>query len=287
MFDPYRKFVWCVFCGSREVPGNPETPLTREHLFGAALAEYLNVKEHWTALGMLLNGGRPEPRMQKGSSPIASIAPRVLCKPCNNVKLKTAMDESYPLLKQLCEGQSIELTELDRTKLRRYFERFAAIVDVCTSTEQVSEMPAQKVESFRPQLQHQNAALVPFAAREAWLAGYPLAAVTVYLGHHRGVAGKNPDFNVAHPPALDGGWKRITFIIKQLAVCVDVLKPSLDVAESFCDLRVTTAFPGKSPVTYDDYLALRNQDSDTLYLRTIFRFPDMVKEWEARVLARK
>lgn len=54
-----------------------------------------------------------------------------------------------------------------------------------------------------------------------------------------------------------------------------------------CDLSVATGFPGKSPVTYDDYLALRNQDSDTLYMRTMFRFPDVVKEWEESVLARK
>lgn len=82
MFDPYRKLVWCVFCGSREVPGNPGMDLTKEHLFGAALAEYLDVKEHWTAFGMLLSGGCSEPRMEKGSSPIASIAPRVFCSDC-------------------------------------------------------------------------------------------------------------------------------------------------------------------------------------------------------------
>jgi hypothetical protein len=287
VFDPYRKFVSCVFCGSREVPGNAETQLTKEHLFGAAFAQYLDVKGNWTALGMLLKSGRPEPRMERGSSPIASIAPRLLCKPCNNARLKTVMDGSLPLLKLLCDGQAVELTDRDRTKLRRYFERFAAIVDVCTSTEQVAEMSAQKADSFRKQLQHQNPALLGFAYREAYLAGVQLADVTVYLGNHTGVVGTNPDFTVVHPPNLDGSWKRITFVIRQLAICLDIRKPSLDVPESFSDLSEVASFPIGRAVTYDDYLAIRNQDFETLYWRTLLRFPEMVKEWEDRVRARK
>jgi hypothetical protein len=287
VFDPYRKFVSCVFCGRREVPGSPDTQLTKEHLFGAAFARHLDVKGNWTALGMLLKGGRPGRRMESGSSPITSIAPRLLCQPCNNIRLKTVMDESLWLLKQLCAGKAVELTDSDRTKLRRYFERFAVIVGVCTSAEQVAEVSAQKAESFRRQLQHQNPALLQFAHREAYLAGAQLADVTVYLGHHRGVVGKNPDFIVMHPPNLHGSWKRIAFVVKQLAICIDVRKPSLETPDTYCDLSHAASFPMDRSVTYDDYLALRNQDSETLRWRTLLRFPEMVTEWENSVRARK
>jgi hypothetical protein len=272
-FDPYRKFAACVFCGARN-------NLTREHLFGHSLAQFLSVKQNWMAPQIVVTRPGRLAQIKRGSSPITSVAPPLLCGACNSGRLGLVMQSSLPLLESLCEGQKTVLTDHDRVILRRYCERFAAIVDVCTSNEQVSDMTPQQAASFQVQLQHQKPAITTFGSRNAWLDGAHLEAVTTYIGHHQGLLGLNPDLNVTHQPDFDGSWKRITFVVKHLAVCIDVGKPDISVPSSFHVLSAATSFPTLPPATYDDYLALWYEDQKVLFLRTFLRFPDAVREWE-------
>jgi hypothetical protein len=272
-FDPYRKFSACVFCGARD-------NLTREHLFGHSLAQFLGVKQNWVAPRIVVNRPTPLAQIKYGSSPITSVAPALLCGACNSGPLGLVMQHSLPLLERLCESQKTDLVDDDRVNLRRYCERFAAIVDVCTSNEQVSDMTPQQAASFQVQLQHQKPAITTFGSRKVWLDGAPLQMVTTYVGHHQGLLGLNPDLNVTHQPDFDGTWKRITFVVKHLAVCIDVGKPNISVPPSFHVLSAATSFPTLPAVTYDDYLALWYQDQKVLFLRTFLRFADAVREWE-------
>ena len=127
--------------------------------------------------------------------------------------------------------------------------------------------------------------MVSFEARSAWLMGAKLESVKVHVGHHQGVLGLNPEFNVAHEPDLDGSWQRITLIAKQLALCIDVGEPRVAIPRSFAELSEVVGFPSLPDVTYDDYFALRNQDSDTLYWRTVLRSSDVVRDMERHVLS--
>ena len=279
MFDPYRKFVTCIFCGKRG-------PLTREHLFGDSFAQFLRVEQNWVAPQIVPKRAQAV-QIKRGSSPITHVAPPLLCGACNSGQLGLVMSQSLPLLKKLCTGEPTDLTGDDRIALRRYCERFGSIVDVCTSSEQVEEMTPQQAQSFQAQLQHQKPAIVSFAARSAWLQGAALESVKVYVGHHQGILGLNPDFNVTHQPEFDGSWKRITFIVWKLAVCIDIGQPDLVIPTSFVGLSELQHFPVAPAMSYDDYLALRHQDQPTLYLRTFLRFPEIVRNWEAHVRSGK
>jgi hypothetical protein len=167
--------------------------------------------------------------------------------------------------------------------LRRYFERFAAIVDVCTSSEQISNMSRGKAKSFQAQAQHYLPSLISLNARRAWLTGQRFEDIAIRLGHHHGVLGINPEFCVVHPVVLDGSWKRIAFVAKQLAVCIDIKRPYLETPSSYIDLSLTKLFPTDPAVTYDAYLALLNQTPKTQHQRLVMRFPALVDEWENRV----
>jgi hypothetical protein len=277
VFDPYRQYATCIFCGQQD--------LTREHVFGKAFAEFLDVKGNWNALQYLLDDPASA-RPKKGSSPITSIAPKLLCNKCNSERLGQVMDQSLPLLKNLCDGASLQLSEPDKATLRRYFERFAAIVDVCTSSEQISNMSEGKAKSFQAQAQHYLPSLISFNARHAWLTGQRFEDVAIRLGHHHGVLGINPEFCVVHPVELDGSWKRIAFVVKQLAVCIDIKEPYLETPSSYIDLFLAKLFPADPAVTYDAYLALLNQTPKTQHQRLIMRFPALVDDWENRVRLR-
>lgn len=136
MFEPYRKYTSCIFCS--------EEDLTREHLFGHSFAQRLGISMRWQAIGTQSDEAFEE-QVRKGSCPLTNVAPRLLCTKCNEEKLSGSMNESLPYLDALCSGQEIEtLEDVAKDALRRYFERFAMIVDVCTSNEQIEAAPPKR-----------------------------------------------------------------------------------------------------------------------------------------------
>ncbi len=62
--------------------------------------------------------------------------------------------------------------------------------------------------------------------REAWLVGAPLAHTNIFLGHHVGVLGLDPEVNISHLQVQEAGVrrpaKRVSMVIEELAVHMDI-----------------------------------------------------------------
>jgi hypothetical protein len=277
LFDEHRKFVRCILCGN--------TNLTREHIFGHALADYLAVKHHWYAAVSSADPATVE--LKKGSSPITNIAPPLLCEQCNTRRLTRTMDLSLPTLKSMCAGELTELDDTSREVLRRYIERIGLIVDVCTSNEQLAELPSTVAAKYLKRWDRAAPPVIDFERRSAWLKGGAVPEITVYIGHHTGVLGLNPECNVAHFRFRDqqqrivGYAKRFSCVIHKLAVCVDIGMPFRDLPASLYDLPSLKAFPTTTAVTYDDYYSARPQDRLTTDLRSRFNSPSQLAQIEA------
>lgn len=272
-FEQNRKYSTCILCGH-------QGELTREHILGKAFATAMGVKDHWEVpLGPILSGAK-----KKGSSPITDLAPRLLCAECNGVHLGKDMEAVLPVLVPLCRGEPTGLSEPAKGLLQRYFERVAVIVDVHTSSEQMTERGKQsKDHQFNAQ-NRQAPPVIDQDERSQWLAGASLGKVSVHVGHHPGDLGKNPDFNIAHfrikaenqvtgeTLILDQA-KRITMVLGYLAVCVDIETPNGKVpsalvpAACFVHVHQLSEWPTAPEVTDDAYFALRHQDEDTRLVR--------------------
>jgi hypothetical protein len=203
------------------------------------------------------------------------------------------MKEALPWLIALSSSQPIEeISEAARRGLRRYFERFGLLVDVCTSNEQIPEKRKKALEHRLNDASRQREPAVLFQSRQAWLNEQPNDQVKVYIGRHLGVLGCFVDMNVAHGGILDRGagkfmnTKRITFVAKELAVCIDINMPDTPIPDSFHDLRTLSAWPPPTPVSYFDYFSLRNHDESTLAILRAVSSPAGVqkleRDWRAR-----
>jgi hypothetical protein len=273
-FEQNRKYSNCILCGH-------EGELTREHILGKAFATALGVKDHWEVpLGPILSGAR-----KKGSSPITDLAPRLLCAECNGARhLGKEMEAVLPALVPLCRGGSIGLSESSKGLLQRYFERVAAIVDVHTSSEQVTERGKQSKDHQFNAEYREAPPVIDQDEREKWLAGASIGKVSVRVGHHPGDLGNNPDFNIAHfrtraenqatrETEVLGHAKRVTMVLGCLAVCVDIESPMCKVpselapAACFVQINQLTEWPPASEVSDDAYFALRHQDENTRLVR--------------------
>lgn len=276
MFQSHRKFKTCVLCGRHD--------LTKEHIFGKSFAAHLNVTENWTALA---TPDLPLPlpgKTVRGSSPITSIAPRLLCAKCNNERLSGLMNESLPYLKDLSSGNSISFQPPEITLIQRYFGRIGLIVDVCTSNEQLKSQYKETSEHKLAAKFRKEPAIIDFAQRQAWLAGGPLVEMSISLGHHIGVLGLNPDVNIAHYSVLRNGVKgremypakRVSLVIKQIAVCIDIGMGPAHLPNSLAAIDKLTNWPINPKITYDEYFSLRTQDQLTHRLRLLVQNPQFV-----------
>lgn len=280
MFESHRKFRTCVLCG-RSDP-------TKEHIFGKAFAAYLNVVHNWTAL--------PTPNLPipvfgqtvKGSSPITNVAPKLLCAKCNNQRLSGMMNDSLPYLKDLSSGNPIAFQTEGIRSVKRYFERIALIMDVCTSNEQLTRKHQESREYQLAAGRRKEPAIITFVQRQAWLAGGPLVDTSIYMGHHVGILGLNPDVNIASSKVFRDGIngralypvKRISMVVKELAICVEIGTGQPDLPCSLTSIDNLTNWPMHQKVTYDDYFSLRGQDQPTQMLRLLVKNPQFVSALE-------
>jgi hypothetical protein len=218
---------------------------------------------------------------KKGTSPITNIAPRLLCKDCNSNRLSPNMQESLPWLIALSAGDLMDIPPHATACLRRYLERIAVIVDVCTSSEQVSASRARKLEHKLSELHRQAPALLTPADRASWLDGARLDRLRMALGRHKGLLGVNPDVTVVHGYADSGvtSWKRMTFVVGHLAVCLDIEAKGFSIPVHFGPpgtfhlLESIQSWPTEPEASYDDYFSLRHQDAHTQNLRRTLQLP--------------
>jgi hypothetical protein len=197
------------------------------------------------------------------------------------------MDASLPLLKDMSQGKSISPTALDILKLKRYFERIALIVDVCTSNEQISEDRRQKPEYQQAVRYRQEPPILSFAERVAWLNGAPLQDSFVSLGSHDGVLGLNPDFTITYYLRVCKGdtkpvrrVKRVSLAINNIIACLEVGAKDDDMPPSLRPIDEVSSWPIVPTVSYDDYFSLRTQNPDTVAKRTLLQNNLYVAETE-------
>ncbi len=178
--DEHRPFKSCVFCG------NPKkADLTREHIFGKAVAKQYPVNHHWQTVKNTLFG----PFVTKGGGPIINATAKLACGDCNSGPLSDIMDASLEPLMRLIDGTPHQLAPEDRAAVSRYSERVGLIADVMNSSYQLD---APNPDRLSPPLYSQ-------AERERWTKGGPLPLdMHIYIGLHEGVLGLNPYTNSAY-----------------------------------------------------------------------------------------
>lgn len=273
MYDEGRKFSACIFCGSTG-------PLTAEHVFGKRLAKEFRSPKNWSVVD-------PSGARIIGSSSILDICPKGVCKRCNTESLSRTMAPAYQALRPLILGKK---TTIQRAKIRAlslYWERAAAIIDVCTSNHGiVADGEHEETKWYRRSGRWRcHPPCITAEDRRSWEAevrefgpnASALQGVRVFIGHHSGVLGLNPEFNIAFTRDQHSTYtKLVTLTIRHLSVCMLIqAQPSSttkNIALSFEELRHgsgSIAWPPQQEVTYFDIFDLYNPDQETIAKRAI------------------
>jgi hypothetical protein len=255
VFEPNRKYTHCIFCGAGGT--------TKEHIFGKTLARELGIQEHWRVL-------LPDGSTKQGPSPFLNLAPTVLCKNCNTVRLRPDNEAAMPHILRLCKGEAFALDNSARSHLLRYFQRVAFIVDVCTSTEQIDDDRRQRKEHQDNAEFRTAEAFFSQEERAGWLDGKFNGSLYVSLGYHTGKLGANPECNAGHlrlraecsdGRKIDGPTlKRFSVVIRHLAVTIDIgptptfIPPPWLITPAMVPLQVLDAWPRQPELTVGDYL---------------------------------
>lgn len=274
MFEEHRRYNSCVFCGG--------TQLTKEHVFGKALARIHPVNRNWQVFYLDSTSGRVQKK--KGSSPILSVTMKALCSRCNTGRLSREVDNALPHLEKLIGGEATIL-DVDSTQaVRRYWEKVGLLADISSSNYQISESDKEK-PGFKQNFAHRLFdPLIGDSERKGWASGMDTPRIRIFVGRHFGVLGINPEVNTAYypPPPYLVSMKRVSFVIGKLAVLVEVGdRVSVAIPRSFVELREQQATTlNENGASYDDCFSVRGQDIQTVAIRAILRYPDVVKDHE-------
>jgi hypothetical protein len=198
------------------------------------------------------------------------------------------MQEVEEPLFSLIEGEKCELLPAQLGILKRYFERVGLLIDVSTSNRDINDTYKIRPDYLRSNVCRQAPPVFSDDARNRWLNGEELTLISVFIGHHAGILGLNPNIEIAHGVDADlRGWKvpakRVLMCIGKLTFCITLRWPLQQHDRSLHRLGsdpVPLSWPMDIDVSYDQFFALLCQEPRIVGLRAIFRNPQMRAEIE-------
>jgi hypothetical protein len=268
-FDEHRRYQACAFCGA--------TPkrLTAEHIIGSKFAHFLNIEHRWRAHEKNVLGNFVRDR--SGTSAITNIAPQLLCSECNSTRFSQFTTGSLPALTSMATGAAIPDMQVYAVALRKYFDRMGYILDVCSSNFDLAALDSFRRHLIEQKFGRRRPPVLSSIDRLRFAQELtPEPLIRVYLGNHPGVLGLFVFFSITHfresllenddPTDMIVG-KRMTFVLRNLAVCLEVGNQSVSLARpapSFHLLSDLESWPPAGPhATYEDVLGLPEQDLET------------------------
>lgn len=272
--DVYRKFKNCIFCSIALKRAESEYKLTREHMFGRSISNYLPGTDNWFAINDTFELGVV---VKRGSSQPKYFTSHSVCKKCNTTWMGEDMEKIIPIVVNMISGKRFDLSQNDLHILKRYLERLAAIVDVESSN---LDLPANKLASIEYIAQHgqsnQYPPILSSTDRRAYKDGAPLRNVNLRVGYHKGILGEAFEQNLV--PCIYGiqlVGKRFVFVMGKLAASIEIGRTEPRQYPNFVDLKgydeSDLAWPIHPSVSYDDYFSLYVQSPRIARLRKMFR----------------
>ena len=276
-FDPQREFPRCVLCDG--------VPVTREHLFGAKLADALDIPLSATGIGRAADGR--DVAFNTGAPFLSSVS-KCLCATCNNDAFHAMMGRVQPVIFKLAKGQKkwIEPGEID--DLLVYFERLGFLVDVLSSNYELTD-EYRNSPHFEPHAHwHQHPPVFTLAERSAWVRKESGSVrPRVFAGRHLGVLGINPETNMSRLPSLDSLATGGDFSqVRQFHMCIGQLAIHIRMGVDVSEVDLGNAYAKLAPIStamrwpaamrdvdYDDFLRLYVQDENIVLWRQLFRNP--------------
>lgn len=246
MFPRLRRYQTCAHCqlafDSPESPASqvPDRCASKEHIFGSGIKRRFirqfgrppYARSH-TRSFKSTNDDRDSVDM---GQTVLDFAPYVLCRECNHGVLGREMGQTIPVIWPIIQGLTrIEVTEGGAELIRRYFERLAIIMDLCTSNHEVTPAYRESDEFIQVARFRRYSPYLSKRDRECWAAGRPLSSVKIRIARSSGWRGSNPPLAPLHFPQQVGPMvrdcKRVVTAIGALAAIIDigpVIAPGVD-----------------------------------------------------------
>ena len=219
MHPEHRKYASCAFCGKAKT-------LTKEHLFGKSIARLHEGKPYWEApvpTGISLPS-EPHRRWIKGGSPLLSLTQTFVCAACNSGPSGQSVNQAKPVIAALISGQHRNLEGEDLERLRRYGERQALLFDLVSSCHEIDAKHKETDHYKADEAFRLHEPGLSLEERLSWNdRTTPMPSIQVYIGHHRGVLGIGPFFNIAQsfpegkdvePTSFSPRWNRHLHVAK-------------------------------------------------------------------------
>ncbi len=194
----------CIFCGNK--------PLTKEHIWGQWITEYVSRTTNKYAFGHVVAHKKPEDNIERSSlragDPIGANV-RVVCGPCNNEWMSQLQEKAKPHLIPLFKGETVWLKKSDQAAIADWIimaTMTAEYIQRDPSMIAISQTDRNKFFERKP-LANWKVWIAPFQ-RKHWIGQWVHTSVPIY-----------PSEDV--PPLTSDGRPRpnaqnTTFVIGQL-----------------------------------------------------------------------
>jgi hypothetical protein len=275
--EPDRKYLHCVLCG---VQSSAQNRLTREHIFGAAIAEAFPSDQNW----------RTEDGI-KGNSPLLRQTSRCLCKGCNEGCSSVAIERALPVLVPLARGDIALLNADESSRFHRYWERVALLMDVLRSNFDLTEAQAQSKWQRHNKPHRVDPPLISHQHRNDWRDGGSIPFFRVSVGRHTGILGLAEavdQTSIRIDLSHETSRRPLAGKVVAVALCKIVVIAELGVNPwplplSFSQVKSGAPFDinqAKREVSYDDYYSVLSQDDRVVRLRNLFADQDRTRRIE-------
>ncbi len=227
--NSYRKFKnHCAFCSNILTKKNR----TAEHLFGKKIQNIHPVKYH-------LKFHDQDGKKENGSSPITHLKSRSVCKTCNEGWMSLEIDRVYPVLKKLIKGEKGKISIESAKLLRRYFIRLAVLVDIESSSHELSESVLTEKYILKFGTSNKYSSIITQGERENFKNGSEIQRIFVYIGHHEGILGLDPLMN--HAPLFGINYEEnegLILIQKTFTIVIGELTFVISIGGKFCKYKI-------------------------------------------------
>lgn len=277
-FDEHRRTRKCIYC-LESIFGDASKQASREHIFGTAIANLFpkNLPKY----------KRPNSNKQ-ATSRIVDIASKIVCEDCNITWMKDDMMRAIPLIDGLMTNKISLLRGQDIYFIIRYIERFASLVDILSSNQDIdlrTKKFGNKLPAYENSIDGKRASPpgINDRYRKKYSQKFKIPNLNIYIGMHNRFLGMNPHVDVIFREGVIkplSPSKRIIVVMKHFCFVAAINEPPFRLPNFVYPDDTKTVDLSKTSVSYDNIFALKNQDPKTILHRMIFADSEMRKEAE-------
>lgn len=165
-----RPFSKCILCQRATLETGP---LTKEHLFGKAVAKAIPTIGNYQSCNM------------KGSSPMSNITLKALCTNCNNEVLGTRrMQPVSDNNSALFSGSISTISKAKLPLVHQYFIRLGILIDIATSNYDIESENLDKLMHKTQSNLCKFPPLISNSERKKFLKNFQVPSISVQIAHY-------------------------------------------------------------------------------------------------------